>query len=146
MLVESGAGQGAVAFGELEGGFGSVFSDDEGILGQQGAVGVTAEESQGLGVRLFFKVRRVEEDDVDAGGRFGEPLEQRHDASVFKGIAAGDFQVLHVGSKGLQGWATVFGEEDVGRSPADGFEPDGSRSSEEIDKLRPVDAGRNNVE
>ena len=76
-----------------------MLSDDEGAGGQEGTVGLAAEEAEGLGIGLFFVIGRVEVDDVDWGGGFGEALQQSHHAAVFEGISAGDFKVGQVGAE-----------------------------------------------
>lgn len=140
LFVDSGAGQGAVAVGELEGGFGGVFGYDEGAGGEHG---LAAEEAEGLGVGFFVVVGGVEEDEVD---RLRETLEQRHHAAVFEGVATGDFEVLQVGAEGFEGRTAVLGEVDVSGSAADGFEAHGSGAGEEVYETAAGDARREDIE
>ena len=123
-----------------------MFGDDEGVRCEERAVGIAAEEAERLGVGFFLEVGWIEVDGVQGRRGFAQALEQRHDPSVFQRVTPGYLQICQVGPEGFEGWPGIFGEEDVRGSSADGFEPYGAGSGEEVGEAGRRDARAENVE
>jgi len=124
----------------------AVFGDNKNIRRKRRRAANAAEKIQRTRILRLGLIGRVQKNNVDWTRQLVEPLQHSADAAILQRKASHDLQCCEVLTDRCQRRLCVFGQPYMTRSTADRLDPHSPGAGIEIDKARPLDPQRDDIE